>query len=80
MSKLDRLSRIAARVAKRHGATAAVYASAQSFDVLCERWRAVQGQRQYDGMVWIKNKTEDAYSRPATVARAIRRDMQRAFA
>lgn len=81
MNTLDRLSRIASRAARRYGASAAVYASGKSFDVLTERQRRLRnGVTVHDGMAWVRSATEDAYRTPRKVALAIRNEMQRLWA
>ena len=77
---LDRLTRIAVRYARRFGASAAVYAYAKSFDIMCERWRTVGGERIYDGLAWHRFPTGDAYRTPRAVALGIRRDIRRVWA
>ena len=80
MSELKRLTKIVNRMARRYGVSAAVYASGAAFDVFCEKWVTTKdGGRDYMGCIWIKSKTNDAYTRPATVAKAIRSDMRAAW-
>jgi len=76
-NEIDRLTRIAVKTAGRHEATAAVYASHCSFDILTERWqRNKDGKRVYGGMHWMKLPTRNCYLTPAAVARSIRAEIR----
>jgi hypothetical protein len=71
-NELSRLTRIAARYAKRFGVSAAVYASASSFDVLCERR---DKGKDRGGIYWHTFSIRDVYASPRAVALAIRKDI-----
>lgn len=75
MDELARITRIASRTAKRHGVSVSVYANHIAFDVLIER-KDTKNQR--GGIAWVKSSTREAYLRPATTAKAIRRSIRAA--
>lgn len=68
--KINRLTRVALRTCQGLGVKGAVYANAQSFDVLTERG---------DGVFWVRNSMDDAYEYPLAVARSIRRQLKAAW-
>lgn len=72
-----RLTAIARRMANRYGVSAATYAGAESFDVLCERASAAKPER--NGVIWVKNAMADVYLSPASVARKIRHGISAAW-
>jgi hypothetical protein len=81
MNEASRLTRIAQDAARRVGASVAVYANGESFDVLTERKRTLpDGSTVYDGLRWIRGKTRDAYVSPAAFARCIRREIKATWA
>lgn len=80
--ELTRMVKIASKAAKACGASAGVYANANSFDVMLEKYKisfSKSGglQRDIIGCGWVRMKTRDVYTSPRATALRLRAEIKR---